>query len=74
MMRIVSMMKKGRIGHSICSDSNYIYIFGGKENEMLEKFNIKTKNIEFVSSFKKAPIGCSSVVLKNKIYFFGGGY
>lgn len=44
-MRIVGLMKEGRIGHAVCVYEDDIYIFGGKSALTLEQFNTKTKTV-----------------------------
>lgn len=48
-MRVIGLMKEGRVGHALCAYEDSIYIFGGKGTNSLEQFNTKTKTSQILT-------------------------
>ena len=71
-MRIVGLLREARAGHSACSNSDILYIFGGSENQTLEQFDTKNKSGKILGEYKKKLSGSSTIYVKDKIYIFGG--
>ena len=42
-MRVLCLLKRGRVGHTVCEYNDKIYIFGGKDGESMEEFDVKKK-------------------------------
>ena len=63
-MRIVGLLREARAGHSVCSNSDILYIFGGSASQSLEEFDTKTKTGRILTEYKKKLKGSSIICVR----------